>query len=235
MRRFAAPLCPSLVLAAATLVVPDARAETVPLMGLYAFGGYQGYAMGELNEWVDEANAALSEPGAPMTIEDLDGGPSFGAGALLDFGRNWRIYGEYERLADETGGGNQLGSFKVEVSSDAYLVGVTYFFLPSSGKTRFGLGGGGGYYEFKGSTETSGVTAGAPFAGSPSAVGTTIGFHVRAEVDIAVSESMHLGATLGYRSVSGRFEVDGVGTRTDVDWSGFMSRVGIAYVGPLDI
>jgi len=233
MRRFATPLRSSLVLAAATLVASEANAETVPLLGLYAFGGYQGYAMGDINDWLDPVNEALSEPGAPMTIEDLDGGASFGAGVLIDIDRNWRIYGEYERLADETGGGNQLGSFKVEVSSDAYLAGATYF-LPSSGKTRFGIGAGLGYYEFKGSTESSGATAGAPFGSSLGAAGNTLGGHIRAELDIAMSESMHLGAGLGYRKASGQFEVNGDPTGVDVDWSGLMTRVGITYVGPLD-
>jgi hypothetical protein len=184
--------------------------------------------MDEINSQIIEINDYLSQPGDLVQIDELNGDASFGAGVKLDVNPNWRIYGEYEHLSDNTGAGNQIGSFKIDVASETFLVGATYF-LPSTGKARVGFGAGVGYYDFGGDIVVSGTAGTTPISGSGSATGSTIGFDGRGTLDVAMSEKFHFDLALGYRSASGELESDGTGTGLDLDWSGLMSRVGVTY------
>ncbi len=170
------------LLAAALLVVTGAHAEAAVRVGLSGFTGYHGYAMSDVNDVIASINDALSSPGDEVNLDELKGDVSFGAGVKFDLDPTWRVYAEYEHLSDNSGGGNLIGSAKIDVSSETFLVGATYF-LPSKGKARVGFGGGVGYYDFGGNLEASGSYGGVPFSGSQSASGTTIGFHGRADLD----------------------------------------------------
>ena len=226
MSRPASRLVPAIV--AALVLVTGANAEAAMRIGLSGFTGYQGYAMDDINEVLTALDDELSSPGDEASIDLLDGDPSFGLGVKFDLNPNWRVYTEYEHLSDNSGGGNLVGSVQIDVASETFLVGATYF-LPSTGKARFGLGAGVGYYDFGGDLETSGTVGTTPFSGSASASGTTIGFHGRADLDVTMSEKFHFDLALGYRSASGELEADGQGTGTDLDWSGVMTRVGFTY------
>jgi hypothetical protein len=215
-------------LVAAPLVVTGANAEAAMRVGLSGFTGYQGYSMSDINDVISEINDELSTPGDEVMIDELKGDVSFGAGVKLDLNPTWRVYAEYEHLSDNSGGGNLIGSVTLDVSSETFLVGATYF-LPSTGKARVGFGGGLGYYDFGGELAASGTVGSVPFSGTASASGTTIGFHGRADLDVAMSPKFHFDAALGYRSASGELEAGGEGTGSDLDWSGVMTRVGFTY------
>lgn len=163
-------------------MVSGARADAAMRIGISGFTGYQGYAMGDANDVIADINTALSSPGDEVNLDELKGDVSFGAGLKFDVNPTWRVYAEYEHLSDNSGGGNLVGSAKVDVSSATYLVGATYF-LPSTGKARVGFGGGIGSYDFGGDLEASGSYGGVPFSGSQSVGGTTIGYHARADLD----------------------------------------------------
>lgn len=210
------------------LVVAGAPADAQTRFGISGFTGYQSYAMDDINEVIADVNDELSSPGTLVQIEELTGDPSFGLGLKLDLGKTWRVYGEYEHLSDDTGGGNLIGSFNIDADADAFLLGATYF-LPSSGKARVGIGAGVGMYEYEGVFETSGTVGSVPFSGSQTADGSTIGFHARADLDVAMSGKLHFDAALGYRGASGELEQDGQGTGVDLDWSGFMTRAGFTF------
>jgi len=226
MRRPASRLVPALV--AALVLVAGANAEAAMRVGLSGFTGYQGYAMDDINEVLTAVDDELSSPGDEASIDLLDGDPSFGLGIKFDLNPNWRVYAEYEHLSDNSGGGNLAGSVTIDVASEVFLAGATYF-LPTTGKARFGLGAGVGYYDFGGDLATTGTVGSVPFSGTASASGTTVGFHGRAELDVAMSEKFHFDLALGYRSASGELEADGQGTGTDLDWSGAMTRVGFTW------
>lgn len=216
------------ILVAAFFVASAASAEAAMRFGITGFTGYQGYAMDDINDDIIAISDALSQPGDLVQLDELNGDVSFGLGVKADVSPAWRIYGEYEHLSDNTGGGNQIGSFKLDVSAETFLVGATYFF-PSTSKARLGLGAGIGYYDFGGELEANGTIGTDEYSGSASAGGSTIGFDGRGTLDVAMSEKFHFDLALGYRSASGDLEVDGTGTDTDLDWSGVMSRVGVTY------
>ena len=197
-------------------------------VGLSGFTGYQGYAMSDINDVLTAVDDELSSPGDEALIDLLNGDVSFGAGVKLDLDPTWRVYAEYEHLSDNSGGGNLIGSIQIDVSSETFLVGATYF-LPSTSKTRIGIGAGLGYYDFGGDLATSGTVGSVPFSGTASASGSTVGFHGRADLDVAMSPKFHFDAALGYRAASGELEADGQCTGTDLDWSGIMTRVGFTY------
>jgi hypothetical protein len=226
MSRPASRLVPALV--AALLLVTGTSADAAMRIGLSGFTGYQGYAMSDINDVLTAVDDELSSPGDEASVDLLDGDPSFGLGVKFDLDPKWRVYAEYEHLSDNSGGGNLSGSVTIDVASETFLVGGTYF-LPSTGKARFGIGAGVGYYDFGGDLEASSSVEDAPFSGSNSATGSTVGFHGRAELDVTMSEKFHFDLALGYRSASGELEADGRGTGTDLDWSGAMTRVGFTY------
>ena len=99
------------------LVVAGAPADAQTRFGISGFTGYQSYAMDDINEVIADVNDELSSPGTLVQIEELTGDPSFGLGLKLDLGKTWRVYGEYEHLSDDTGGGNLIGSFNIDADA----------------------------------------------------------------------------------------------------------------------
>ncbi|MGH7725703.1 MAG: hypothetical protein ACREOU_09760 [Candidatus Eiseniibacteriota bacterium] len=196
--------------------------------GINAFGGYQGYSMGDVNDVINQVNEDLSTPGDEARIDELKGDISVGGGVKADLNPNWRVYLQYEHLKDDTGGGTLVGSFTLDVSANAFLAGATYFF-PSQSKARVGVGAGLGYYDFGGDMEGNATIGTTPLAGSASAGGSTIGFHGLGELDVTLSERWHFDAAAGYRSAKGELEAEGESTGIDLDWSGIMTRVGVTF------
>ena len=214
-----------IALALVALVLAAAAPASAARFGVSGFTGYQSYAMDDINGTIAAVNEELSTPGDLSQIDELSGDPSFGLGLRLDLGPRWRVTGEYEHLSDDTGGGNLIGSFNVDVTAASFLVGATYFF-PSSSKARLGLGAGVGLYEFGGEANLTGTVGSTPFAGAQDLGGSTVGFHGRGELDVMLSDRWHFDAALGYRAAKGELEADGQATGTDLDWSGIMTRVG---------
>src|SRR5262252_8209004 len=107
-----------------------------PRIGLSAFGGYQAFAMGDINDRIQQMDDALSSPGDLANIDKLRGNWTWGGAAKLDFNPTWRADLEYEYLRDDTGFGNTNGQFQLKPSANSVLVGGTYFF-PSETKARY--------------------------------------------------------------------------------------------------
>jgi len=214
------------------LAVSDVRVSSAaPRWGITGFLGYQGYTMDDVNSVIRQVNEDLSVPGRQVSIDELKGDVSFGGGVVADVTPKIRLYAEYERLKDHTGGGNQIGSFTLDVNSNTVLVGGTYFFNPEQ-KARLGLGAGVGYYAFGGESNGNATWGTQTVTGSQDISGNTIGFHGRGELDVALNESWHFDLALGYRSAKGEAEVGGDASGADLDWSGVMTRLGVVWFLP---
>jgi hypothetical protein len=227
MRRF-----PSLLPAAVLLFVClAANALAAPHWGVSAFTGYQNYSMDQINEKLALVDDALSRPGREAGIDRLNGDWSFSARALVDLNPTWRASVEYEYLKDQSGGGNtSIGNFQIKPHANAVMIGGTYFF-PTTSRTRLGLGAGVGYYEFGGSVNSTVTWYTTTKTGSHNLGGNTIGYHLRAELDVPMSPGWHFDGALGYRWAKGNLETDDKDSGVDLDWSGLMTRIGISYIG----
>jgi hypothetical protein len=224
MRRWSSLLFP----VALVLVAFATGAVAEPRIGISAFAGYQSYTMGQINDAIDGVKEALSTPGRPANIDNLNGDVSFGGAVKADFDKTWRAYFEYEYLKDSSGYGNSLGSWRLKPNANAILVGGTYFF-PSTGKTRLGLGAGVGYYAFGGSVNSTVTWGTSTSSGSHDLGGSTVGLHGRGEIDVMLSPVWHFDGALGYRWAKGGLDTDGNDSGIDLDWSGLMTRVGFTY------
>src|SRR5262249_33629812 len=131
MRRLSSPLS----LAALVLLAFATRAAAGPRIGISAYLGYQSYTMGQINDAIDGVKEALSTPGRPANIDNVNGDMSYGGAVKADFDKTWRAYLEYEYLHDQSGYGNSLGSWRFKPNANAIIVGGTYFF-PTASKTR---------------------------------------------------------------------------------------------------
>jgi hypothetical protein len=213
------------------LVTLAANAVAAPHWGVAAYTGYQNYSMDQINEKIARVDDVLSRPGREAGIDPLNGEWSFSAGLTADLNPTWRAYVEYEYLKDKTGGGNtSIGNFQIKPHANAVLIGGTYY-LPVDGKTRFGLGGGIGYYVFGGEVNSTVTWYTTTTTGSHDLGGNTIGYHARADIEYPLSSGWHLEGALGYRWAKGDLETDGTDNGTDLDWSGLMTRIGIAFIG----
>src|SRR5262249_24493439 len=82
-------------------------------------------------------------------------------------------------------------SDKLSFSANSFQGTATYFF-PSTGKNKFGLGAGVGFYSMNGKAES---------AGSPSVDigGSTVGFHFLGTGEMSVSPGFAVFGSAGYR------------------------------------
>lgn len=216
------------VASAATVTFLAEPASADLRWGLAGFLGYQGYTMDDVNSVIEQVNTDLSTPGDEARIDELSGDISFGGGVRVDLTPHIRLYGEYERLKDNTGGGTLVGSFSIDLVSDTFLAGGTYFFQPvGEGKTRLGLGAGVGYYSFGGDVQGDATWGTTTYTGTQDVGGSTVGFHGLGELDVKMSEKWHLEGALGYRVAKGEVQLNGQETGADLDWSGLMTRLGV--------
>jgi hypothetical protein len=56
-----------------------------------------------------------------------------------------------------------------------------------------------------------------------------VGFHLLGQSDITLSRTLKLELGAGYRSAKVDWEMEGADMGGDVDWSGFASRIGLAF------
>jgi hypothetical protein len=219
----------SLLLALMSVLVSASYSFAEPTFGLSAFTGFQGYQMGQINTAINDIQDALSEPANRAEIDNLTGSWNYGGALQVDFNPKLRAYLEYEHLSDKTGFGNNLGSFHLEPNADALLVGGTYFF-PSTSKTRFGLGGGVGFYSFAGSANSTITWYTTTSSAAVDLSGDAVGIFGRGEAEVSLAPLWRMGVAIGYRSAQGALKVDGEDSGIDLDWSGLMTRLGITFV-----
>ena len=200
--------------------------------GIAGFGGYNTYAMSDLNdEVIAPINVLLA--GSGYSMDEISGGLGFGGGIRYRTPGSLVIGVDFERL----GGSSELsvpgGSFEISTPANAFVATVVYYF-PSASRARFGLGGGLGYYSSAGEvTLFDSVTL---EEDTEDMEGSGVGFHGVGAMDLALSPTAHLEANVGYRfakttdlEIAGSKQTTSDGDDATLDWSGLMTRLGVAF------
>ena len=211
-------------------------AEGSKRVGFAVFGGYQTYSMSDVKEAIETPGTLF--PGATASADEIHGGASFGAGLRLRPSERISLALDVSHLLAKTSGsGVFLGTaYNGELNVPATNVNVTLIYLfPSVGRLQFGLGAGAGYYVCTG--EASATASGLTF--STDVDGSGFGAHAEGISDIALVGPLHAEIGAGYRyAKTTDVEAEGTilrnadGSKSQVDWSGFMGRTGLTiYLG----
>ena len=208
-------------------------AEGSKRFGLALFGGYSTYSMSDIDDALAEPGTFF--PGATVTADDIGAGAGFGAGLRMWRSDRVMVSIDVSRLLAKTDGSAvYLGTpFDGELNVPATNVGLTVNYLfPSNTRSRWGLGAGAGYYTCTGEASASG--SGVTF--SADVEGSGFGFHALGIGDIALSDAVNVEIGAGYRlakttdvQVDGGVLYNADGSKSQVDWSGFMSRLGVTF------
>lgn len=205
--------------------------------GLAAFGGYNSYAMDDVNDAIDDLNADPDVTAAGISVDEISSGIGLGGGIQMWAGGDFLLSAEYERLMASTKDDGNVGgtpvSVELKVPANAFVLTGAYLF-PSASKARFGIGAGLGYYSTSGTQEVSAP----PLTFSEEATGSGVGYHILGVMDYEASKQVHLGIRVGYRiaETSDLEDSDGDkilnpdGSEATADWSGVMSRVGLTFL-----
>jgi hypothetical protein len=226
------PLAVAMTAVAALLLAVPAPSHADTQFGIGGFAGYNSYKMEDANEFIDLFNELLAGTGEEM--DEISSGIAFGGGLRIRPSSQVLFSLDYERL----GAKSDLDYFDIHLELDVpanAFTGTAFYFFPSTSKARFGIGAGLGYYTSSGalSADSSGVGLEADVEGSG------IGFHGLGALDVALSPTVHLDASAGYRlaetsdvELAGETAFNEEGEEATLDWSGFMSRVGLTlYFG----
>ncbi|HET9251317.1 MAG TPA: outer membrane beta-barrel protein [Candidatus Eisenbacteria bacterium] len=219
-----------IAMAAALLLAAPAPSHAETRFGIAGFAGYNSHSMEDANELIDEVNDGLA--GTGFSMDEITSSWGFGGGLRIrPSGDKLMIALDYEKL----NAGSELevfgGSFEIETPADAFTGTLLYLF-PSSSRARIGVGAGVGYYS--GDGEIGADSAGVGF--EIDVEGSGFGFHGLAALDYGISPVVHLEGSAGYRfaetsdlEVGGQTAYNLQGEEATLDWSGFMSRVGLAF------
>lgn len=217
------------VIAIALLIVAPTTLHAETQFGIAAFAGYNSYSMDDANELIDEINDALA--GSGYSMDEISSGFAFGGGVRIRPSSQMMIALDYERLNASSDLSIFDFGFELSVPANAFT-GTAFYYFPSTSRARFGVGAGLGYYTSSGSlsADSSGVGVEADVEGSG------IGFHGLAAVDVAISPVVHLEGAGGYRfaetsdvEVADETAYNAEGDEATLDWSGFMSRIGLTF------
>jgi len=205
--------------------------------GITVFGGYNSYAMDDVNDAIDDLNADPDVTAAGISVDKISSGIGVGGGIQVWAGGDFLLSAEYERLMASTKDEGDVGgtpvSVELKVPANAFVLTGAYMF-PATSKARFGSGAGLGYYSTSGTQEFSAP----PLTFSEEATGSGMGYHILGVMDYEASKSVHLGIRVGYRiaETSDLEDSDGDkslnldGSEATADWSGVMSRVGLTFL-----
>jgi hypothetical protein len=196
--------------------------------GVAAFGGYESYSMSDLNDVIGVVNLALA--GTGYVMGDIDDGFGYGGGVRIMPSEKFLISLDYMRLPASSEVSAFGSSLKINVPGNGWTGTLTYF-LSSTSKTKLGIAGGMGYYTGSATADTSGASTGAKLSGNG------IGFQGFGVLDATLSPTVHAEVAAGYRYAKTGGVEDETGASIQnfdgedftLDWSGFMSRVGLAF------
>jgi len=224
-----------MALIAAALLLPR-PSTAAPRVALAIHAGYNEYAMTDVNQ--DLITHSINEMilgGSGFALEQIHGGIGFGAGLRFHASKRFSLALDYDRLTAKS----HLSLFNIDfnVKAPAHSVtGSAIYWFPSKTRVRGGVGSGGGYYWSNGEfgADTSGVGLTTPMKGSGG------GIHAMGLFDYTISPKVHFEANAGFRWAETKdLEIDGEkaytsdGSAATLDWSGFMSRLGLTfYFGP---
>jgi hypothetical protein len=211
-------------------------------VNLAFFAGIQKYSMSDINDEIEAVNADVhSNPttsDADFNMDPLRGGMGLGAGVRVWPRERIVVMADWTRLTGSSSDiapiNDQPGapSLKVKTAVPAQSVGLTvgYFFYRPLTKLHVGVGLGGAYYICDGDYETT-------YPGYHSKIelhGTGFGAHGLLLGDLRLSNVVRLEAAVGYRMAkttdlkhAGVVQLNADGSKTQVDYSGLVTRVGI--------
>ena len=197
-------------LAAATLRATPAHAT--PLWGIELYGGWSSYAMSDFNDSLASVNQTLGS-----NFQDITSGAAGGFGVRVWPSGNLLLRLDVDAMLADT----EDGGVTFDVGPAGVSVGGTYFLTPE-GTVRFGVGAGMGFYSIVGKIEGPGATI--------DTGGDLFDVHGTGEVMVTLGPGFSLNGILGYRhAVADDLTFDDQRTKTEVDFSGVMVRVGFAY------
>jgi hypothetical protein len=196
--------------------------------GVAAFGGYGSYSMSDINDLIGAVNLVLV--GTGYSMDDVSSGFGYGGGVRIVPSEKFLISLDYTRLAASSELSVLGSNLKLNVPGNGWTGTLTYY-LSSTSKTKLGIAGGLGYYTGSATTDTSGTSTGGKLSGHG------VGFHGLGVLDATLSPTVHAEVAAGYRYAKTGGVEDETGASIQnfsgddftLDWSGFMSRVGLAF------
>lgn len=206
--------------------------QAAPRVAVAIHAGYNEYDMTDVNQ--DLITHSINElilGGSGFALDEIHGGLGFGAGLRFHASKRFSLAVDYDRLTAKT----HLSLFNIDfnVKAPAHSVtGSAVYWFPSKTRVRGGVGGGGGYYWSDGEfgADTSGVGITTPMKGSGP------GFHGMGLFDYTISPKVHFEINAGFRWAETKdLEIEGEKAQTSdgsdatLDWSGFMSRLGLTF------
>ena len=209
------------------------------------FGAFNTHSMKDINDEFDAANA---NPG--VSFDKISKGFTGGINLRMRAAGSWMVTAGWEpifantesNVPGENAQGNPAsGNLKFNLNANSFQLGTGYFF-PSKTSTQFGLGAGVGYYLSAGKIESEvEVTDGQGNTifpiGTTDITGNTVGFHFAGMGEWMVSPGFAVTTTAGYRVAkitNAKLKHAGAEAELgdDVDYSGFIGRVGLAFYLP---
>ncbi len=176
-------------------------------------GGIAGYRMGDLNDFLDDANFLTG-----TSFEQVNGGGSFGAALRLPLNPNAALELGYERLTGTSEDASSAG--KIDLDANLLTATISYY-PPSYGGVLFGLGGGLGV-----------VSSDAELRGTQRVEldGTGPAFYLLGslEVPIGPGAALTFDGGLRYAVVSDVESAGFLPPNLDLDWTGPVLRGGLA-------
>jgi hypothetical protein len=204
----------ALVVFATTLVLTVARPGSAAVFGIELSGSYNTYSMSAFNDTLQSLNQSVG-----TTFPDITSG--FGGPGLAL--RVWPNPGMLLRFTvfDALDATSDSPPSSFDVGALAFTATSTYYF-PSQKPVRFGLGVGIGWYDIVGTLEGPG--------GRFDLTGGTVGFLGQGEAAWSFARRWSVTGVVGYRYAKvDDMKADDLSTNTEVDFSGLLVRVGMAY------
>lgn len=206
------------LLAASVMAVSAVPAHAMGWGG-DVFGAFSTHTMGDWNDAIDQANSSGAN------FDNVNNSFGGGLGLRLLPNPNWMIEGTWEPLFPSTK--DDASGTELDLMANSFQGTATYFF-PSTGKNKFGLGAGVGFYSLSGTLKST---------GSPDIdlSGNTVGFHFMGTGEMSVSPGFSVFGSAGYRIAKvddTKANDQSSDPKLETDFSGFMARVGLSFYAP---
>jgi len=212
-----------LILAFTTSATAQSKPLLTPWIG--ATAGFGTYAMGDVNEDIRNVDALIF-----AKFDEINSGFAFGADAGFDVNQQWRIGVHYSRLLAGSDVGDASGTLDYNLPANA-VYGSVDFLPPMASLVKVGLGVSGGVVLAAGTVDLS-VAGVGTVSGELSGSGPYFDAHV--SLDLPLGTLVALTPVIGYRYANvTEVELDDQpvytdsGEKYDVDYSGFLLRVGL--------
>jgi hypothetical protein len=208
----------------ATLALGAPRASAA-MFGAEVYGAFNTHSMKEVNNEID----ALNGQGANMN--NITSGATGGINLRVSPIPSFMISAGWEPLFLSTK--DKSGSNLEENLQTNVISATGAYFLPVPGPAKFGFGAGVGYYLLGGEVKDPNGVFSLGIPNHEDVTGHTAGFHVLGMAEFGVSPGFGITAAAGYRNAKiTEFEVNGQTQNGDIDYSGFIGRIGLAFSVP---